>query len=163
MKGIRFGDLYFEEREVFQVVVEPSGVEDISWTKEEGISLRLITGDLSINFQYTTGRDSLESFALERGKYFQKEVLTEFLSLASSTFSSLNPEGPLAYARGDKEGPLACARGDKKRARGDKMVSDLVESLTEVVRASLVSQHIKHYRLQVASVQKKDWNPYDGE
>jgi len=177
MKGIRFGDLYFEEREVFQVVVEPSGVEDISWTKEEGISLRLIADDLSINFQYTTGRENLESFVLERGKYFQKEVLTEFLSLASPTFSSLNPEGPLAYARGDKEGPLAYARGDKegplayargdkegplayargdkKRARGDKMVSDLVESLTEVVRASLVSQHIKHYRLQVASVQKR--------
>jgi|GEM_PF-5118925 len=95
MKGIRVGDLYFEEREVFQVVVEPSGVEDISWTKEEGISCRLIADDLSINFQYTTGRESLESFALERGKYFQKEVLTEFLSIASSTFSSLNPEGPL--------------------------------------------------------------------
>ena len=144
MKGIRFGDLYFEEREVFQVVVEPSGVEDISWTKEEGVSLRLITDELSINFHYTTGRESLESFVLEREKYFQKEALAEFLSLASSTFSSLNPEGPLAYAR-----------GDKKRARGDKMVSDLVESLTEVVGASLVSQHIKHYRLQVASVQKR--------
>jgi TldD protein len=126
MKGIRFGDLYFEEREVFQVVVEPSGVEDISWTKEEGISLRLITGDLSINFQYTTGRESLESFVLERGKYFQKEALAEFLSLASSPSSSLNPS-----------------------------VSDLVESLTEVVRASLVSQHIKHYRLQIAFVQKR--------
>jgi len=126
MKGIRFGDLYFEEREVFQVVVEPSGVEDISWTKEEGISLRLITDDLSINFQYTTGRESLESFVLERGRYFQKEVLTEFLSLASSTFSSLNPS-----------------------------VSDLVQSLTEVAKASLVSQHIKHYRLQVALVQKR--------
>jgi TldD protein len=166
MKGIRFGDLYFEEREVFQVVIEPSGVEDISWTKEEGISLRLITGDLSINFQYTSGRESLESFVLEKGKYFQKEALAEFLSLASSTFSSLNPEGPLAYVRGDKEGPLAYvrgdkegplayARGDKKRARGDKMVSDLVGSLTEIVRASLVSQHIKHYRLQIASVQKR--------
>jgi TldD protein len=126
MKGIRFGDLYFEEREVFQVMVEPSGVEDISWTKEEGISLRLITGDLSINFQYTTGRESLESFVLERGKYFQKEALAEFLSLASSPSSSLNPS-----------------------------VSDLVESLTEVVRASLVSQHIKHYRLQIAFVQKR--------
>jgi len=126
MKGIRFGDLYFEEREVFQVVVEPSGVEDISWTKEEGISLRLIAGDLSINFQYTTGGESLENFVLEREKYFQKEALAEFLSLASSTFSSLNPS-----------------------------VSDLVESLTEVVGASLVSQHIKHYRLQVASVQKR--------
>jgi TldD protein len=126
MKGIRFGDLYFEEREVFQVVVEPSGVEDISWTKEEGISLRFIAGDLSINFQYTTGGESLESFVLEREKYFQKEALAEFLSLASSTFSSLNPS-----------------------------VSDLVESLTEVVGASLVSQHIKHYRLQVASVQKR--------
>jgi TldD protein len=126
MKGIRFGDLYFEEREVFQVVVEPSGVEDISWTKEEGISLRLITDDLSINFQYTTGRESLESFVLERGRYFQKEVLTEFLSLASSTFSSLNPS-----------------------------VSDLVQSLTEVAKASLVSQHIKHYRLQVALIQKR--------
>jgi len=126
MKGIRFGDLYFEEREVFQVVVEPSGVEDISWTKEEGVSLRLIADDLSINFQYTIGRESLESFALERGKYFPKEALAEFLSLASSPSSSLNPS-----------------------------VSDLVESLTEVVRASLVSQHIKHYRLQVASVQKR--------
>jgi TldD protein len=126
MKGIRFGDLYFEEREVFQVMVEPSGVEDISWTKEEGISLRLITGDLSINFQYTTGRESLESFVLEREKYFQKEALAEFLSLASSPSSSLNPS-----------------------------VSDLVESLTEVVRASLVSQHIKHYRLQIAFVQKR--------
>jgi TldD protein len=126
MKGIRFGDLYFEEREVFQVVVEPSGVEDISWTKEEGVSLRLITGDLSINFQYTTGRESLESFVLERGKYFQKEALAEFLSLASSPSSSLNPS-----------------------------VSDLVQSLTKVVRASLVSQHIKHYRLQVAFVQKR--------
>jgi TldD protein len=126
MKGIRFGDLYFEEREVFQVVVEPSGVEDISWTKEEGVSLRLITGDLSINFQYTTGRESLESFVLEREKYFQKEALTEFLSLASSPSSSLNPS-----------------------------VSDLVESLTKVVRASLVSQHIKHYRLQIAFVQKR--------
>jgi hypothetical protein len=94
MKGIRFGDLYFEEREVFQVVVEPSGVEDISWTKEEGISLRLITGDLSLNFQYTTGRESLESFALERGKYFQKEVLTEFLSLASSTFLAKTSRDP---------------------------------------------------------------------
>jgi TldD protein len=143
MKGIRFGDLYFEEREVFQVVVEPSGVEDISWTKEEGISLRLITDELSINFHYTTGRENIESFALERGKYFQKEVLAEFLSLASSTSSRLNPDGPLAYAR-----------GDKKRARGDK-VSDLVQSLTEVAKASLVSQHIKHYRLQVAPVQKR--------
>jgi TldD protein len=126
MKGIRFGDLYFEEREVFQVVVEPFGVEDISWTKEEGISLRLITDDLSINFQYTTGRESLESFALERGKYFQKEALAEFLSLASSLSSSLNFS-----------------------------VSDLVESLTEVAKASLVSQHIKHYRLQIAFVQKR--------
>jgi TldD protein len=126
MKGIRFGDLYFEEREVFQVMVEPSGVEDISWTKEDGISLRLITDDLSINFQYTTGRESLESFVLEREKYFQKEALAEFLSLASSPSSSLNPS-----------------------------VSDLVESLTEVVRASLVSQHIKHYRLQIAFVQKR--------
>ncbi|NAZ31084.1 MAG: TldD/PmbA family protein [Caldimicrobium sp.] len=143
MKGIRFGDLYFEEREVFQVVVEPSGVEDISWTKEEGISLRLITDELSINFHYTTGRENIESFALERGKYFQKEVLAEFLSLASSTSSRLNPDGPLAYAR-----------GDKKRARGDK-VSDLVQSLTEVAKASLVSQHIKHYRLQVALIQKR--------
>ncbi|MCC6047988.1 MAG: hypothetical protein LM579_00380, partial [Thermodesulfobacterium sp.] len=80
MKGIRFGDLYFEEREVFQVVVEPSGIEDISWTKEEGISLRLITDELSINFHYTTGRENIESFVLEGGKYFQKEVLTEFLS-----------------------------------------------------------------------------------
>jgi TldD protein len=143
MKGIRFGDLYFEEREVFQVVVEPSGVEDISWTKEEGISLRLITDELSINFHYTTGRENIESFVLEGGKYFQKEVLAEFLSLASSTSSRLNPEGPLAYAR-----------GDKKRAWGDK-VSDFVQSLTEVAKASLVSQHIKHYRLQVASVQKR--------
>ena len=126
MKGIRFGDLYFEEREVFQVVVEPFGVEDISWTKEEGISLRLITDDLSINFQYTTGRESLESFALERGKYFQKEALTEFLSLASSPSSSLNFS-----------------------------VSDLVQSLTEVAKASLVSQHIKHYRLQIAFIQKR--------
>jgi TldD protein len=126
MKGIRFGDLYFEEREVFQVVVEPSGVEDISWTKEEGISLRLITDELSINFHYTTGRENIESFVLERGKYFQKEVLTEFLSLASSTYSSLNPS-----------------------------VSDLVQSLTEVAKASLVSQHIKHYRLQVALIQKR--------
>jgi len=123
---IRFGDLYFEEREVFQVVVEPSGVEDISWTKEEGISLRLIADDLSLNFQYTTGRENLESFVLEGRKYFQKEVLTEFLSLASSTFSSLNPS-----------------------------VSDLVQSLTEVAKASLVSQHIKHYRLQVALIQKR--------
>jgi Predicted Zn-dependent proteases and their inactivated homologs len=126
MKGIRFGDLYFEEREVFQVVVEPSGVEDISWTKEEGISLRLITDDLSINFQYTTGRESLESFVLERGRYFQKEVLTEFLSLVFSPSSCLNPS-----------------------------VSDLVQSLTEVAKASLVSRHIKHYRLQVALVQKR--------
>jgi TldD protein len=126
MKGIRFGDLYFEEREVFQVVVEPSGVEDISWTKEEGISLRLITDELSINFHYTTGRENIESFALERGKYFQKEVLTEFLSLASSPSSGLNPS-----------------------------VSDLVQSLTEVAKASLVSQHIKHYRLQVALIQKR--------
>jgi TldD protein len=126
MKGIRFGDLYFEEREVFQVVVEPSGVEDISWTKEEGISLRLIADDLSINFQYTTGRESLESFVSERGKYFQKEVLAEFLSLASSPSSSQNFS-----------------------------VSDLVESLTEVAKASLVSQHIKHYRLQVALIQKR--------
>ncbi len=126
MKGIRFGDLYFEEREVFQVVVEPSGVEDISWTKEEGVSLRLIADDLSINFQYTTGRESLESFVLERGKYFQKEALAEFLSLASLPSSSLNPS-----------------------------VSDLVQSLTEVAKASLVSQHIKHYRLQIAFVQKR--------
>jgi len=144
MKGIRFGDLYFEEREVFQVVVEPSGVEDISWTKEEGISLRLITDELSLNFYYTTGRESLESFVLEGGKYFQKEVLGEFLSSASPPSSSLNPEGPLAYAL-----------GDKKRARGDKMVSDLVQFLTEVAKASLVSQHIKHYRLQVALIQKR--------
>jgi TldD protein len=126
MKGIRFGDLYFEEREVFQVVVEPSGVEDISWTKEEGISLRLITDELSINFHYTTGRENIESFVLEGGKYFQKEVLTEFLSLASSPSSGLNTS-----------------------------VSDLVQSLTEVVKASLVSQHIKHYRLQVALIQKR--------
>jgi TldD protein len=126
MKGIRFGDLYFEEREVFQVVVEPSGVEDISWTKEEGVSCRLIADDLSINFQYTTGRESLESFALERGRYFQKKALAEFLSLAFSPSSSLNPS-----------------------------VSDLVQSLTEVAKASLVSQHIKHYRLQVALVQKR--------
>jgi TldD protein len=184
MKGIRFGDLYFEEREVFQVMVEPSGVEDISWTKEEGISLRLITDDLSINFQYTTGRESLESFVLEREKYFQKEALAEFLSLASSPSSSLNPEGPLASLGATKKERLgatsptlscrAIARhpspqserrpqgetprlrsGRQKRARGDKMVSDLVESLTEVVRASLVSQHIKHYRLQIAFVQKR--------
>jgi TldD protein len=126
MKGIRFGDFYFEEREVFQVVLEPSGVEDISWTKEEGVSLRLIADDLSINFQYTTGRESLESFVLEGGKYFQKELLAEFLSLASSRSSSLN-----------------------------LLVSDLVQSLTEIAKASLVSQHIKHYRLQVASVQKR--------
>jgi TldD protein len=126
MKGIRFGDLYFEEREVFQVVVEPSGVEDISWTKEEGISLRLITDELSINFHYTTGRENIESFVLEGGKYFQKEVLTEFLSLASSPSSGLNTS-----------------------------VSDLVQSLTEVAKASLVSQHIKHYRLQVALIQKR--------
>jgi len=144
MKGIRFGDLYFEEREIFQVVVEPSAVEDISWTKEEGISLRLITDELSINFHYTTGRENIESFALERGKCFKKEVLAEFLSLASSTFFSLNPVGPLAYAR-----------DDKKRARGDKMVSDLVQSLTDVAKASLVSQHIKHYRLQVALIHKR--------
>lgn len=126
MKGIRFGDLYFEEREVFQVVVEPSGVEDISWTKEEGISLRLITDELSINFHYTTGRENIESFVLEGGKYFQKEVLAEFLSLASSPSSGLNTS-----------------------------VSDLVQSLTEVAKASLVSQHIKHYRLQVALIQKR--------
>jgi TldD protein len=145
MKGIRFGDFYFEEREVFQVVVEPSGVEDISWTKEEGISLRLITDELSINFHYTTGRENIESFVLEGRKYFPKEALAEFLSLVSSPSSSLHPEGPLAYARD----------GDKKRARGDKMVSDLVESSTEVAKASLVSQHIKHYRLQVALIQKR--------
>jgi TldD protein len=148
MKGIRFGDLYFEEREVFQVVVEPSGVEDISWTKEEGISLRLITGDLSLNFQYTTGRESLESFVLEGRKYFPKEALAEFLSLASPPSSSLNfaVSNPVKSISETTE--LPCY------ARGDK-VSDLVQSLTEVARASLVSQHIKHYRLQVASVQKR--------
>ncbi len=126
MKGIRFGDFYFEEREVFQVVVEPHGVEDISWTKEEGISLRLITDDLSINFQYTTGRENVESFVLEGAKYFPKESLAEFLSLASSPSSSLN-----------------------------LTVSDLVNTLTEVSKASLVSQQVKHYRLQFSTVKKR--------
>jgi len=126
MKGIRFGDFYFEEREVFQVVVEPSGVEDISWTKEEGISLRLISDDLSINFQYTAGRENIKSFLLEGAKHFPRDSVSEFLALTSSPSSNLG-----------------------------LVVSDLVKSLINIAKASLISQHIKHYRLQFSTVKKK--------
>jgi len=126
MREIRFGDLYFEDREYLQVVLEPKGVDDLSWGKECGLSLRLIDEDLSIRFHYLCGREDLSPLLDVAGHHFRKEDLRAFLEM-------VNHQAP----------PL------------EVNLPELIGYLEECGKASFVSPRIKHYRLHLSTLRKR--------
>ncbi len=123
--SLKFADLYFEEKESLQLVLEPKGVDDFSWGKEEGLSLRKINEDLTIEFIYQTGREKFPLLLEEAKKIF-----------------------PSSHLEGFKEG---IGRSDKFSTID---LSLLLSRFTEIGKVSRVSPFINHYRLIFSTVRK---------
>lgn len=62
--GILYRDLYFEKTNLFKIVIEPRGVEEVASSFESGLALREITKDFNNLFTYTT--ENIPLFLKER-------------------------------------------------------------------------------------------------